>query len=136
MAGFNKAFILGRVVKKPEVRVTGSGQQVANFSVAVNERLGKDKEKAQFFNVVAWGTLGELCGQWLDKGREVLVEGRIDVRTVEKDGIKRTFWDIVARDVQFLSGGKGQQGERVEAAPADPFGPPPSFGNEPEDMPF
>jgi single-strand DNA-binding protein len=136
MAGYNKAFILGRVVKKPEVRVTGGGQQVANFSVAVNERLGKDKEKAQFFNVVAWGTLGELCGQWLDKGREVLVEGRIDVRLVEKDGVKRTFWDIVARDVQFLSGGKGQQSERVEAAPTDPFGPPPSFGNEPDDMPF
>lgn len=136
MAGFNKAFILGRVVKKPEVRVTGGGQQVANFSVAVNERLGKDKEKAQFFNVVAWGTLGELCGQWLDKGREVLVEGRIDVRTVDKDGVKRTFWDIVARDVQFLSGGKSQQTER--AAQDDGFGPPPApFSAEDLDtMPF
>ena len=134
MAGYNKAFILGRVVKKPEVRVTGGGQQVANFSVAVNERLGKDKEKAQFFNVVAWGTLGELCGQWLDKGREVLVEGRIDVRQVEKDGVKRTFWDIVARDVQFLSGGKGQQTER--ATQDDGFGPPPAPFPVDDDMPF
>jgi single-strand DNA-binding protein len=136
MAGVNKVFILGRVVKKPEVRVTGGGQQVANFSVAVNERLGKDKEKTTFFNVVAWGNLGELCGQWLDKGREVLVEGRIDSRQVEKDGIKRTFWDVVARDVQFLSGGKGQQGER--GAPVDDgFGAPPApFPVDDSDMPF
>jgi len=134
MAGVNKVFILGRVVKKPEIRVTGGGQQVANFSVAVNERLGKDKEKTTFFNIVCWGNLGELCGQWLDKGREVLVEGRIDSRQVEKDGIKRTFWDVVARDVQFLSGGKGQQGER--GAPVDDgFGAPPApFPSD--DMPF
>jgi single-strand DNA-binding protein len=124
MAGFNKAFILGRVVKKPEVRVTGGGQQVANFSVAVNERLGKDKEKTTFFNCVAWGTLGELCGQYLDRGREVMVEGRLDVRQVEKDGQKRTYTDIVCRDVQFLSGGKGQQTER--AAQDDGFGPAPA----------
>ena len=132
MAGVNKVCILGRVVKKPEVRVTSGGQQVANFSVAVNERLGKDKEKAQFFTVVAWGNLGELCGQWLDKGREVWVEGRIDIRQVEKDGVKRTFWDIVARDVQFLSGGKG---ERTQTAPDDSFGPPPAALSE-TDFPF
>lgn len=136
MAGVNKIFILGRVVKKPEVRVTGGGQQVANFSVAVNERLGKDKEKTTFFNIVCWGNLGELCGQWLDKGREVLVEGRVDSRQVEKDGVKRTFWDIVARDVQFLSGGKGQQGER--GAPVDDgFGAPPApFPVDDDSMPF
>lgn len=132
MAGVNKVFILGRVVKKPEVRVTTGGQQVANFSVAVNERLGKDKEKTTFFNIVAWGGLGELCGQYLDRGREVMVEGRIDARQVEKDGVKRTFWDVVARDVQFLSGGKG---ERTQTAPMDDgFGPPPAGFSD--DMPF
>jgi single-strand DNA-binding protein len=135
MAGVNKIFILGRVVKKPEVRVTGGGQQVANFSVAVNERLGKDKEKTTFFNVVAWGNLGELCGQWLDKGREVMVEGRVDIRQVEKDGQKRTYTDIVARDVQFLSGGKGQQSSQP-TSDADPFGAPPTFANDADEMPF
>ena len=135
MAGVNKIFILGRVVKKPEVRVTGGGQQVANFSVAVNERLGKDKEKTTFFNCVAWGNLGELCGQWLDKGREVMVEGRVDIRQVEKDGQKRTYTDIVARDVQFLSGGKGQQSWQP-TSDADPFGAPPTFASDADDMPF
>ena len=135
MAGVNKIFILGRVVKKPEVRVTGGGQQVANFSVAVNERLGKDKEKTTFFNVVAWGNLGELCGQWLDKGREVLVEGRIDIRQVEKDGQKRTYTDIVARDVQFLSGGKGQQSAQP-SADNDGFGAAPTLADDFDSMPF
>jgi len=135
MAGVNKIFILGRVVKKPEVRVTGGGQQVANFSVAVNERLGKDKEKTTFFNVVAWGNLGELCGQWLDKGREVFVEGRIDIRQVEKDGQKRTYTDIVARDVQFLSGGKGQQSAQP-SADNDGFGAAPTLADDFDSMPF
>lgn len=134
MAGVNKIFVLGRVVKKPEVRVTGGGQQVANFSVAVNERLGKDKEKTTFFNCVAWGTLGELCGQYLDRGREVMVEGRLDVRQVEKDGQKRTYTDIVCRDVQFLSLPKGQ-GDRQQTATDDGFGPPPAALSD-GDFPF
>lgn len=136
MAGVNKIFILGRVVKKPEIRVTGGGQQVANFSVAVNERLGKDKEKTTFFNVVAWGNLGELCGQWLDRGREVMVEGRVDIRQVEKDGQKRTYTDIVARDVQFLSGGKGQQQSSQPSTDNDGFGAAPTLADDFDSMPF
>ena len=103
MSGVNKTILVGNVGKKPERRVTTSGQVVCNFSICVNERLGKEREKATWFNIVTFGNQAEACAQYLDKGRQVYVEGRIDVRTVEKDGVRRTFTDIVAHDIQFLS---------------------------------
>jgi single-strand DNA-binding protein len=140
MSGVNRVTIIGHVGKKPERRMTGSGQTVVNFSVCVNERLGKDREKATWFSVVSWGNQGEACAQYLDKGRQVYVEGRLDVRTVEKDGIRRTYTDIVAQDVQFLSA-PPQKSEERTSRPAghdydkEPFGPTPSLMDD-EDVPF
>ena len=92
------------------------------------------KEKATWLNVVAWGNLGDVCAEYLDKGRSVFVEGRIDVRTIESnDGQRRTFTDIVAHNVQFLSPSKQQQ--RTSDA-ENTFGPPPTFGAMDEDVPF
>lgn len=136
MSGVNKVIIVGNVGKKPERRVTQSGQTVTNFSVCVNEKFD-GKERATWINVTTWGNQAEACAQYLDKGRQVYIEGRLDVRTVEKDGVKRTFTDIVARDVQFLSPPREarteQQGHDYDS---QPFGPPPSFGAADEDVPF
>jgi single-strand DNA-binding protein len=141
MSGVNKTILVGNVGKKPERRVTTSGQVVCNFSICVNERLGKEREKATWFNIVTFGNQAEACAQYLDKGRQVYVEGRIDVRTVEKDGVRRTFTDIVAHDIQFLSAPTPKQESRPEQRPAphdyeaDPFGPLPSLASQ-EDLPF
>jgi len=141
-SGVNKVILIGNVGRKPERRVTQSGQTVCNFSVCINERFSKDKEKATWLNVVAWGNTGDACAQYLDKGRAVFIEGRIDVRTVEKDGVKRTFTDIIASEVKFLSPSREQKPQTETGAgafdyDANPFGPLPSFGGpSQEDIPF
>lgn len=124
MAGVNKAIIVGHLGADPEVRQTGSGTTVTNFRVATSEswkdKDGEKQERTEWHTVVAWAKLGDLCGQYLSKGRQVYVEGRLQTRSWDADdGIKRYKTEIVARDVQFL-GGKGQrQDDAPAAAPVD-----------------
>ena len=102
----NKVFLIGNLVREPEVRATQSGISVCNFTVAVNRRFKKEngEQETDFLNVIAWRQLAELCGKYLAKGRKVAVTGSIQTRTYEaKDGSKRTAWDIVADEVEFLS---------------------------------
>ena len=119
---FNKAFILGNVTRDPELRTTPSGQAVCSFGVATNRvwksQAGERQRSAEFHNVVAWGKLGELCSQYLTKGRPVLVEGRIQTRSWDApDGQKRNATEVVALNIQFLRQGQGQ-GARGPAAPS------------------
>jgi single-strand DNA-binding protein len=112
MAGVNKAIIIGNLGRDPEVRYLPSGQSVANFSVATsesfNDKSGNRQERTDWHNIVVYGKQAELCGQYLKKGRQVYVEGRISYREYEaKDGSgKRKVTEIVALRVQFL-GGRG-----------------------------
>lgn len=102
----NKVFLIGNLVRDPEVRTTQSGISVCNFTVAVNRRFKKEngEQETDFLNVIAWRQLAELCGKYLAKGRKVAVTGSIQTRTYEaKDGSKRTAWDIVADEVEFLT---------------------------------
>lgn len=102
----NKVFLIGNLVRDPEVRTTQSGISVCNFTVAVNRRFKKEngEQETDFLNVIAWRQLAELCGKYLAKGRKVAVTGSIQTRTYEaKDGSKRTAWDIVADEVEFLA---------------------------------
>ena len=102
----NKVFLIGNLVRDPEVRATQSGISVCNFTVAVNRRFKKEngEQETDFLNVIAWRQLAELCGKYLAKGRKVAVTGSIQTRTYEaKDGSKRTAWDIVADEVEFLT---------------------------------
>ena len=102
----NKVFLIGNLVRDPEVRATQSGISVCNFTVAVNRRFKKEngEQETDFLNVIAWRQLAELCSKYLAKGRKVAVTGSIQTRTYEaKDGSKRTAWDIVADEVEFLS---------------------------------
>lgn len=103
----NKVFLIGNLTKDPEMRSTQSSVAVCNFSIAVNRRFRNPQtgqQETDFLNVVAWRQLAELCSKYLAKGRKVSVAGSIQTRTYEaKDGSKRTAWDIVADEVEFLT---------------------------------
>ena len=103
---FNKAIIVGNVTKDPEVRTTPNGQNVASIGVATNRvwntNSGEKQEKTEFHNIVAWGKLAEICGQYLTKGQLVLFEGRIETRSWDgQDGVKRYKTEIVAENMQM-----------------------------------
>ncbi|MGZ7033042.1 MAG: single-stranded DNA-binding protein, partial [Thermoanaerobaculia bacterium] len=90
----NKVILVGRLGKDPEIRSTPSGTSVARFSLATDEKFtdrnGEKQERTEWHNIVAWGKLAEICGQYLKKGKLVYVEGRIQSREYEgRDGIKR-----------------------------------------------
>ncbi|MDD4956976.1 MAG: single-stranded DNA-binding protein [Candidatus Omnitrophica bacterium] len=112
-ASLNKVFLMGNLTRDPEIRYIPSGTAVANFTVAVNrpykDTTGEKKDEVSFIRVVVWGKMAEICGEYLTKGRPVLVEGRLKSRTWEaQDGQKRSSMDVVATSVQFL-GGKGDR---------------------------
>lgn len=108
MAGVNKAILIGNLGKDPEVRYTPDGTAVANFSIATSEQwkdkaTGEKREKTEWHRIVAFRRLGEICGEYLSKGRQVYIEGRIQTRDWEdKDGIKRYSTEIVASQMQML----------------------------------
>jgi single-strand DNA-binding protein len=146
MAGVNKVILIGNLGRDPEVRYTPSGQAVANFTVATNEswtdKGGQKQERTEWHRVVVWGKSAENCGEYLSKGRQVYVEGRLQTREwTNKEGAKQYTTEIVANPVGgvvFLAGGgeRGGQGRgmsgRGGAAPADDFGqPPPSLDESP-----
>jgi single-strand DNA-binding protein len=128
MSSVNKVIAIGRVGKKPEVRFTQGGQAVANFSIACNEKYkgkdGQDKETTTWIRVSCWGKLAELCGQYLDAGKLVYIEGKLQNRDYEKDGVKRTSTEVIAREVVFLSSPKDRP--QTSAAQDDGFGPAPA----------
>lgn len=108
---FNQAIVMGNLTRDPELRSTPSGQQVASFAVATNrtwmDGSGERKEAVEYHEIVAWGKLGELAAQYLSKGRKVMVIGRLQTQSWEKDGVKRQRTEIVATDVNFLDGPGG-----------------------------
>lgn len=108
---FNQAIVMGNLTRDPELRSIPSGQQVASFAVATNrtwmDASGERKEAVEYHEIVAWGKLGELAAQYLAKGRKVMVIGRLQTQSWEKDGVKRSRTEIVATDVNFLDGPSG-----------------------------
>ncbi len=115
MASVNKAILVGNLGKDPEVRFTPSGRAVARFTLATTEswmdQESGRQERTDWHNIVVWGKQAESCGQYLAKGRQVYVEGRITSRSYDdKDGNKRYITEIVAQRVQFLGGGSGGGG--------------------------
>ncbi len=115
MASVNKVILVGNLGKDPEVRFTPSGRAVARFTLATTEswmdQESGRQERTDWHNIVVWGKQAESCGQYLAKGRQVYVEGRITSRSYDdKDGNKRYITEIVAQRVQFLGGGSGGGG--------------------------
>lgn len=108
MASLNKAMIIGNLGKDPEMRATASGQSVATFSLATGEKFknksGEWEERTEWHNVVLWGRLAEIAGEYLAKGKTVYIEGRIQTRKwQDKDGRDRYTTEIVGDKMQMLS---------------------------------
>ncbi|GED16711.1 single-stranded DNA-binding protein [Aneurinibacillus migulanus] len=125
----NRAVLLGRLTKDPEMRYTPSGTAVTTFTLAIDRRMTNQQgeRETDFLPIVVWSKLAELCAQYLKKGQQAAVEGRIQVRNYEnKEGRRVYVTEIVAENVQFLSGGQGQGGEPSYAGgfdkPASSFG--------------
>lgn len=150
--GVNKVILIGNLGADPEVRFTPGGQAVANFRIATNEswtdKNGQKQERTEWHRIVVWGKLAELCGEYLKKGRQAYVEGRLQTREwTDKEGKKNYTTEIVANTVQFLGGGPGRSGgegggfsgggqgggrrDDFGGPPDDLGGPPPS-----DDIPF
>lgn len=102
----NKVFLIGNLVKDPEVRTTSGGTNVATFRIAVQRKF-KDQsgEKvSDFFDIVAWRQLADLCGKWLTKGKKIAVVGELQTRSYDaKDGSKRYVTEVVADEIEFLT---------------------------------
>lgn len=104
----NKAILVGNLGKDPELRYTPSGTAVCNFSIATTHRFkdkqGEQQEETTWHNIVVWAGLAEVCGKYLEKGKQVYIEGRIQNRSYEdRDGNKKYITEIVASDMQMLS---------------------------------
>lgn len=145
--GVNKVILIGHLGADPEVRYTASGSPVANFRIATtdtwNDKNGQKQERTEWHRIVAWAKLGELAGEYLSKGRQVYVEGRLQTRQWDdRDGNKKYTTEIVATQITFLGGrGDAPAGPRREApegrAPEGEanfeYGPPPMTD---DDVPF
>lgn len=112
----NRATVLGRLTRDPEVRTTPNGRSVASLAIAtnrvwVNQNTGTKEEKVEFHNCVLWGKLAEIAGQYLSKGRRIYVEGRLETRDwTGNDGIKRYRTEIIVDNMIMLDGPKGSTG--------------------------
>lgn len=121
---FNQVILMGNLTRDPELRQTPNGHSVASFGLALNRSYkgadGNWQEATDFVDIVAWGPLGERVAQYLSKGRPCLVNGRIQSRSWEQDGQKRSKIEVVAQDVTFLGGpgGGGSNDGGGNAAPS------------------
>jgi single-strand DNA-binding protein len=122
----NKVMIIGRLTQDPEARTTPQGVPVTNFSVATNrvwkDQQGNQQDSTEYHNIVAWRRLGEICAQYLSKGRQVYIEGHLQTRNWEgQDGQKRYRTEIVA-DNMIMLGSRGEgattQASQEQSAPA------------------
>lgn len=146
----NRAILLGRLTKDPELRYTSSGIAVATFTLAIDRRTSNQQgeRETDFIPVVAWRQLGELVANYLKKGQQAAVEGRIQVRNYDnKEGRKVYVTEIIADNVQFLGGGSGQANRNEFKAPTtvgnqNPFEKNPFAGSQTpidisdDDLPF
>lgn len=141
----NKALIIGNLTRDPEQRSLPSGIAVTSFSVATNrvwnDKEGKKQESTDYHNIVVFGRQAETCAQYLKKGQNVLVEGRIQTRSWEQNGEKKYRTEIVADRVQFgpkSGGGSGQTSpaEAPQESPEDNQIEYPQDEINPEDIPF
>ena len=101
----NKVLLTGRLTRDPEMRSLSSGKTVTQFSIATNEYIGQGKEKAEYHNIVTWDRLAQTCGEFLGKGQQVAIEGRLQTRSWDDDrGVRHWKTEIVANHVEMLSG--------------------------------
>lgn len=119
--GFNKVILLGNLTRDPELRTTPNGQTVCSFSLAINRTWrnaeGEQQEAVDYIDCNAWGKAAEIINQYMQKGRALLVSGRLQQRSWEQDGQKRSKVEVVVEDFNFIGGGDGPgAGGRSSAA--------------------
>ncbi len=124
----NKVILVGRLTRDPEIRSTSSGQTVASVGLATNnywtDKNGQKQERTEFHNIVLWGRLAEIAGQYLTKGQEAYFEGRLQTRTYTgKDGAERRSTEVVAENMQLGSRPQGAA-RPAAAAPTQPTAAP------------
>jgi single-strand DNA-binding protein len=136
----NKVMIIGNLGADPEMRYTANGNAVTTFNVATSRRFtdssGERREETEWFRVVTWSRLAETCAQYLTKGRQVYVEGRMQTRSWEgQDGQKRYTTELIAETVTFLGGGR-QDDSSSSFSPGLPVGADGEGDVDPDDLPF
>lgn len=119
----NKVILVGRLGQDPELRYTPSGMSVANFNIATNEnwtdKQGQKQERTEWHRIVVWGKMAELSNQYLGKGREVFIEGRLQTRQwQDQQGQTKYTTEVIAQNVQFLGGGAGVSRDQGAGASA------------------
>jgi single-strand DNA-binding protein len=123
----NRVMLIGRLGQDPEIRYLPSGTAMAKFSLATDRWKRKGEEQPpDWHRITAWSKLAEICAQYLTKGKMVMIEGRIEYGSYDKDGVKHYTTDIIAENLEML----GRQGESESREPSRPVGV-----NE-EDIPF
>lgn len=143
----NQVTLMGNLTRDPELRQTPNGQNVTSFSLALNrsykDASGEWQEATDYIDIVCWGPLAERVAQYLNKGRRCLVQGRLQSRSWEQDGQKRSKVEVLANDVTFLDGrggdgdaGSNQSGEVSEAStqPTEDTKPKPSKKTKKDDI--
>ena len=139
MANLNRIILIGNLTNDPEVRSTVEGVPIAKFQLAVDRVIPENSPKqTDYIDVVAWRRLAEICGQYLKKGKQVLVEGRIQVRTFDNEnGVRKWATEVVARDIKPLGGAVKEQaaGRSVPETPDEVPGVE-ELPEEESDLPF
>jgi single-strand DNA-binding protein len=137
MAGVNKVILIGRLGRDPEVRYTPSGVAVANFTIATSDEwtdknTGQKQERTEWHRIVAWRRLGEICGEYLHKGSQVYIEGRLQTRSWE-DGDSNTRYttEIVAQNMQMLGNVSKTDSSTIPSKQFAPEEPPVITEDEP-----
>lgn len=135
--GLNKVMVIGNLGRDPEMRYTPSGRPVTTFSVATTRNWsaadGQKRSEAEWFNIVAWGSLAEICNQYLKKGQQVYIEGRLQTRRWEDEqGNKRSSTEVVAREMTML----GERKEKAEGEPDESQADDHHEQGEEEEFPF
>jgi single-strand DNA-binding protein len=122
MPGLNRVELIGRLGRDPETRYTPTGRKVCQFSLAVDRRWrsaeGETREATDWFNVEAWGRLGEICQDYLSKGRLVYLEGRLQTDRYEQDGETKYFTKVILSGMQMLDRKPGEEEAELPEAPA------------------
>lgn len=138
----NKVILVGNLGRDPELSYTPSGMAVAKFSIATSEKWkdknsGEMQERTEWHRITAFGRLGEICGEYLSKGRQVYIEGRIQYGSYEKDGVTHYSTDIIAREMKMLGSRETARAVSPSATAGAPQMPGPPFHEGPDDdIPF
>ena len=121
----NKVFLIGRLTRDPELRFMPNGEAVCNFGLATSEKWknknGEPTEKTEFHNVIMYRRLAEIAGQYLKKGSQVYLEGKIQSRKyTDKNGVERTAYEIVCHEMKMLGGGQGESAPQANSQAPEP----------------